>query len=338
MVSLQVLAVILAAFGAISGALMSDNAASPEGALSSPASTIVVKRFQKKHLPVSSLQATPAQEFVEDPLQHALSSFASGSDNPVSAPIPSPTHDSPEPNTLVSAATAHEAEQLVDASVMSDGDDDVSIVDPDNLPQPYDTDLSVHSEPPLEEEWPSAQLAADRTACHTCRIHNLLHCLSLRWGGDRFSLSILRHLCSPRVHCRVGDFVLHPKRDPQLGSITLRDPRACTFILRGTVYVRGPDPHLLPFEPRVLLHQEIPRLGLDLHRGDIMLPTPQKYRDSLRRSKGLFPRLPRLALHRSPVLLYCHRLHFHLARLVDCRLNLGGRPRNFLLSPDPRRQ
>ena len=66
---------------------------SPETALhdiapSSPqvegVATVVVKRFQKKTLPVTS-QDTPEPDFIGDPLQNALSQFSSGTDNPVSA-------------------------------------------------------------------------------------------------------------------------------------------------------------------------------------------------------------------------------------------------------------
>ncbi|CAE7363847.1 spn-E, partial [Symbiodinium necroappetens] len=57
---------------------MSDRAASPEGALSSPASAIVVKRFKKKPLPVVASQESPGQVSAEDPLHCALDQFASG--------------------------------------------------------------------------------------------------------------------------------------------------------------------------------------------------------------------------------------------------------------------
>ena len=187
MVSRRAVSAILAAFCTCIARQMS--ADSPESFSSSPSSTIVVKRFQKRNLPVAPSQATPGQESTDDPLQHALSSsFAAGSDIPVSAPILSPAHDSPEPNTLDSAEALHEAVQLVDASVIADGDDHVSIVDPAFLPQQHETDLSVHSEPPLEEEWPLAQLATNSSWSN---VHSG-ELFSVNTGTDRTALPYLQ--------------------------------------------------------------------------------------------------------------------------------------------------
>ena len=112
-----------------------------------PGAVAIVKRFQKNPLPTIPSQESPGQFSAEDPIHCALDAFASGTDNPLVAdtsavfhapesmepspecPSALPGTDSPEPTSLVSAAVTHESEQLVDASVFSDVEEDVSIVD-----------------------------------------------------------------------------------------------------------------------------------------------------------------------------------------------------------------
>ena len=171
-----------------------------------PGAVAVVKRFQKKPLPTLPSQESLGQGSAEDPIHCALDTFTSGTENPVVADtsvifhapegmehsseclsaLPGP--DSPELTTPVIAAAVQEAEQLVDASIILDGDDDVSIVDSTNLPQNCNTDLSVHLEPPVEEEWPPTQLVSDSS---WSEVHSG-ELFSLNSGADRTALPYLQ--------------------------------------------------------------------------------------------------------------------------------------------------
>ena len=166
----------------------------------------VVKRFQKKTLPTPPLQESPSQVSAQDPIHCALDTFTSGTENPVVAdtsvnfPAPEgmshsseclsalPGSDSPELTTPVSAAAIPDAEHFGNASVISDGEEDVSVVHSASLPQHCNTGLLVHSEPPVEEEWPSTQLVSDSS---WSEVHSG-ELFSLNSGDNRTALPYLQ--------------------------------------------------------------------------------------------------------------------------------------------------
>ena len=151
MVSRQVLAVILAAFGAISGPLMSDRAASPEGASSSPASAIVVKRFKKKPLPVVASQESPGQVSAEGPLHCALDQFASGTDNPIVGPPLEVVH-SPEPALVEPSADVPCTDASLVSSPAQDFVDDTLLSEFESPSQPAEPTWPFLSEQQLDDD------------------------------------------------------------------------------------------------------------------------------------------------------------------------------------------
>ena len=99
-----------------------------------------------------------------------------------------PGSDSPELTTPVSAAAFPDAEHFGDASIISDGEDDVSVVHSASLPQHCNTGLLVHLEPPVEEAWPSTQLVSDSS---WSEVHSG-ELFSLNSGDNRTALPYLQ--------------------------------------------------------------------------------------------------------------------------------------------------
>ena len=151
-----------------------------------PGAVAIVKRFQKKPLPtaITSTSDSPGQGSAEDPLHCTLDTFTSGSDNPLVAatseavhdptvaepssewPSPLPGPDSPEPTPLECAEVFQEAAPVSDAFCLSDGDDDVSIVDQAALTQHGEPAPSAMSEQCWEEGLHSAEPNTDLSWSH----------------------------------------------------------------------------------------------------------------------------------------------------------------------------